>query len=454
MPTSRGLRTFYTILITQAFSMMGSRISGLAIGFWLFAQTGEATPLVMVSFFALLPNIIATSLAGVLADRWSRRKVMILADFGQALCTLLLLISVSSGAFVLWHLYVLVGVQALFSALQGPAFIASVTLLVPESHRDRANAVQQMTGPLSGIIAPAIAGVLYSLVGLVGAILIDLATFAVAVAVMFMVHIPQPQETEAGRAASGSIRREVLAGFHYLWANKPLLLLVMHFSWVNFLIGGTMALTSPYILLRTGSEATLGVILSVMNVGGLIGGIVISIWGGTRPRIHTVMPGIIVSGVFLALYGMMRDPVGLGAVLFALFFPLPMVNALVMSILQSKIAPDLQGRVFAVLDQITLLMMPLAFLLVGPLADTVFEPAVLTESWSSVAPIVGSAPGAGIGLIYVIAGLLMASTSALVYMLPLVRRLESIIPDYAPVAAEPVDVPELTPQAPAIVGEA
>jgi hypothetical protein len=203
-----------------------------------------------------------------------------------------------------------------------------------------------------------------------------------------------------------------------------------------------MALQTPYILSRTGSEATLGVLLSVMNAGALIGGIVIGIWGGTRPRMNTILPALVVSGFALAIFGMAQTSLVLGVSLFLMMFPLPMINALFMSILQAKIAPDLQGRVFAVLSQVSLLLSPLAFLGIGPLADGVFEPAVRQPGWERIAGLVGDTQGSGFGLIMLICGAIVAGVSLLLASVPAIRNMEANLPDYVaqPQSAEPAEM--------------
>src|SRR5687768_9288843 len=99
MPTTYNMRTFYTLILTQVFSLIGSRISGLAISIWVFKQTGDATPLALVSFFFIVPQILVSGFSGALADRWDRRYVIMISDAGQALGTVLLLISFASGGF-------------------------------------------------------------------------------------------------------------------------------------------------------------------------------------------------------------------------------------------------------------------------------------------------------------------------------------------------------------------
>lgn len=433
---ARNLRIFYILILTQTFSMIGTRISSLAVGIQVFNDTGSATPLALVAFFATVPMVLASTFSGVLADRWDRRYVMILSDFGQAIATSALLLSFATGRFELWHLYMVAAVQSIFGVFQGPAFMASVTLLVPDDKRDGANAIQQMTGPMAGIIAPIFAGVIYAAGGVEGAILFDLATFLTAMAVVFSVRLPRPEISAEGRAMKGSVLREALGGLQYLRARRPLILLALYASFLNFMFAGAMTVSMPYILARTGSETLTGVIISLESVGAIIGGVLIGVWGGTRPRMNTVIPAIGVSGLMLALAGMSQSALPLAASIFLMMLPLPMANTLLMSILQVKVPPDIQGRVFAVLSTFSLMLTPLAQLGIGPLVDQVAEPAVGGPGWEAVAPLVGDQFGAGIGLIMLVAGAFAAGSAVLAFATPSLRRAEALIPDYVPAPAE------------------
>ncbi|MBZ0299149.1 MAG: MFS transporter, partial [Anaerolineae bacterium] len=362
---SRHLRTFYTLTVTQVLSLIGSMMTGVAVGIWVFNETGDSTPVLLTSFFAALPLMLGGSLAGVFADRWPRRLILILSDTGQAVGTLLLLLSFASSHFELWHLYAVSLLQGVLAMFQRPAMEASVTMLVPEGHRDRANAIRQLVGPTAGLIAPVVAGFLFTIIGVTGVMLIDLATFAVAVAVLLVVEIPQPQRSSIGAAASGSVWREMRGGFDFVWTHRILFLMMLYAAFLNFLIAGPMRLTTPYILTLTGSEEILGILLGVLNLGIAVGGIAMSVWGGTRPRIHGIMIGLLVRSAFIILLGLARTPVMLGITLFFVYFTNPLVDASMMSMLQLKIPPDMQGRVFALLYQMMFFANPLSLLLTG-----------------------------------------------------------------------------------------
>jgi len=179
----------------------------------------------------------------------------------------------------------------------------------------------------------------------------------------------------------------------------------------------------------------LGVIFAVMSAGGIAGALVISAGGRLGSRMNTVMLGVVAAAFFLGLAGVAREALGLGASLFLMLFALAFTDAPFWSILQAKVAPDLQGRVFAAYLQLIMLLGPLAFLVAGPLADQVFEPARRQPVWRGMGWLVGDRPGAGMGLMFVAAGALVLALSLAVCAIPAVRRLEADLPDHVAAAA-------------------
>ena len=429
-----GLLTFYVIVVTQTFSLIGSRMTSIAVGIWVFNHTGRTAPLLLTALFLELPGMLGGSVAGVLVDRWDRRWVLILADAGQALGTLLLLASFWSGQFQLWHLYTIALLHGSFSIFQGPAKDAVTTLLVPERHRERANGVQQMAFPLAGVVAPVLTGALYAIVGISCIILVDLASFLVAVTALALVRIPRPKATAEGLAGRGQVAQELLAGLRFLRGRPALWYFVLFLTFITFLLNGPLELAIPYLIAVTGSEATTGGLIALGSLGALAGAGIIAVWGGTRPRMHTLMPGLLLTGLMFLVYGTTRTPLALGASLFLLFLPLPLSWALFTSILQVKTPPDMQGRVFGLVAQLGFLGSTVSFLLTGPLVDRVLAPAVGSEAWRRFAPVFGLGPGAGVGLLLFATGLLVLTATLAVYAWPRVRRLEATLPDYAALA--------------------
>lgn len=439
MAKSKNLRTFYILLITQTFSFIGSQMTAFAVGIWVYEQTGNVTPLTIAATFAVLPAIFTTGFAGVITDRWDRRYLMMIADLGQALATLFLLVSIATDSFQLWHLYLVSAVEAIFGSFQFPAFMASVTMLIPDEHRDRANALQQLTGPMSGIIAPIIAAVILSAVKVTGVMAIDLITFLVAVGVVLTVHIPRPAETAEGAAAKKeSVWKEMAVGIQYLWSKRTLFFFAIYGALINYPMRIIMILVTPYILSRTGSEVWLGTLSGVMSTGALIGGVIFSVRGGFKSRVKTMSAAMIMLGIFITLYGFGRTPILLGLAVFIAMLPIPAVDASLFSLLQVKIPPDLQGRVFSVIFQIVMLLRPAAFITAGLLADNVFEPAVGTSDWEIFAPFVGNEAGAGMGLLIALSGISIVVMTTIFYAIPAMRHLEENLPNYEAIAQQDV----------------
>jgi len=430
-----GAATYYVIVATEALSLIGSQTSGLAVGIAVFRLTGHATPIALVSVFLAAPWIVLGGLGGALADRFDRRSLMLTANLGYAVASGLLLLAFVSGAFRLWELYALTLANGVFGVVEAPALQASVAMLVPDRHRDRANAIQQLSYPGAVVLAAAFAGVLYAAVGVAGAIVVDLFTFMVAVAVLLAVRIPMPEPGAESRSAGSGLWRQSLDGLRYLAGAPTLLALCIYISLISATAGGFFwALMTPYVLDRVHSTTTLGLVVGTGFSGAIAGALAMAAWGGTRPRIHTVMASTLLAGVGISLTGLARSAVPLAASLFLLTFVIPFANAALSSIFQGRVAPGLQGRVFAAMGQLGALLAPLASLTAGPLADRVFEPAVARPGWRAVAWAVGAAPGAGIGLMYVIAGLWMVGLTAAFYASPAVRRVEAAPPDH-PTAA-------------------
>jgi DHA3 family macrolide efflux protein-like MFS transporter len=424
------LRTFYTLVLTQILSLIGSRMTGIGVGLWVFDQTGNTSPLLIAAFFAELPGMALGSFTGVLADKFQRRYVILLGDIGQAVGSIILLVSFLSDAFELWHLYLAMLIQGIFGTLQSPASQAAITMLVPENHRDRANGIKQIGFPLAGVVAPVLAGLMYNIGGLSGVIALDLATFLIAIAVVSRMVIPQPTQSEEGKEASENIWREMAGGWLFLKRRKMLLLMVAYLAFIYFLINGPLELAIPYFKTLVEADATVGMLLGVMSLGAFAGALTIAIFGKMPHRIYVILGGFLLHGLFLIAFGIVRHPALLGISIFAVMFPLPLTGALFNTLLQTKTPPDMQGRVFAVTDQLFMLTTPLSFLLTGALIDDVLEPAVDTNAWDSFTPILGNEAGAGMGLLFVIIGIIISAATLFIGMIAGIRHLETNLPTY------------------------
>ena len=341
------------------------------------------------------------------------------------------------GELQIWHIYLIALVGATCGAFQEPAYTASITMLVPKKELVRASGMVQMGQALQSVVTPLMAGFLFIAIGLQEIILIDFITFFFAVAALLIVHIPQPEkQTEAGEAKAGSMRNvlnDSAFAWKYLRARSGLLGLVWYFAMVNFLLNFAAVLSIPMVLANNSAEV-MGIVQTVAGVGMLLGGIFISSWGGPKKsrRIPLVISLIGLGMLGLIVAGIQPHPIYVCIGMFILLFVVPIASSLSQSVWQTKVAPDIQGRIFGIRAMVSRSMMPLAFLTAGPIADQLFEPLMRNGGALAntfVGTLLQTGPGRGIGLIFVLSGLVGILVTALVYANKHIRLLEDELPD-------------------------
>lgn len=435
-----GMSAFSVIWFGQFVSLFGSSMTRFALSVWLYQQTGLATTFTTMVFFSNLPRVLLTPFAGVLVDRWNRKLTMMISDLAAGLTTIIIFLLLWSDSLEIWHLYILVALSGAFESFQWPAYSSSITLMVDKKHYSRTNAMLEMARNGSAVVAPLLAASLLAAIKIEGIILFDIISFMVAIATLLAIPIPQPPQTETGKKASGGLLKETVYGFRYIFENHSLLGLQVNFFLINLMLGIGAALRIPMILARTNNnEVLLGTVLSIMAVGSVVGSIIMSAWGGPKRKIHGVLIGLLLGSVGLAVQGLGREVIVWSVGGFILLFFLPLANASLQSIWQSKTPPDVQGRVFAARRLIGQGSLPIAMLIAGPLSDRVIGPAM--AEGGSLAPIfgqfVGIGPGAGMSLLIFFAGVVGITLPFLAgYALPLVRNLEDLVPDIELVVAK------------------
>jgi MFS family permease len=429
------MSTFLVVWLGQMVSAIGTQLTGFGLGVWLYQRTGSVTLYGLVSLAAVLPQLLATPLAGVLADRRDRRVVLIVSHALAGACSLAIAMLFHCDRLTVATIIPLVMLASAFNAAQVPTFGASVTLLVPPRQLGRANGMVQLGAAVAQIVAPGIAGVLLPRIRLSGILIIDVASFIFAIVVLALVRFPRPAASAEGRAARSSTLAEIAVGWRFIRARRGLVGLVLLFGAVNFNLGMVQVLFAPLVL-GFADAATLGTIASVGGVGMAAGGILMVAWGGPRRRVHGVLAFVLMQGLLLLLGGAHPSALLAGAGAFGVLFTMPLIAGLNQAIWQRKVPADVQGRVFAFRALLTMSCMPLACLVAGPLADRVFEPAMAAGGWlaPTLGRVIGVGRGRGVALLFVVMGCVTSASVLVAWLQPRLRRVERELPDYEPIS--------------------
>jgi len=429
-----GMLGFSVVWFGQMVSVLGSGMTQFALTIWAWQVTGQATVLALVVFFGYFPRIVMTPIAGALVDRWNRKLVMMLSDLAAGLTTIAIFMLFKTGHLEIWHLYAAAAFSGVFGSFQIPAYSASITLMVPKEHYTRADAMLGLVESASSIFSPIAAGALLAFAGIGTILMIDMASFVFAIAVLLFVQVPQPVRVSSEEPKKRGLWADTVLGFRYIFAHRSLRGLLALLLVVNITASVWFALLSPLILARSGgSELSLATVRMILGIGGVVGGIVVGIWGG--PKTHR-MQWILLAVGASSLVGTVVVGVGRGLFLwtagaFLAEALMPVALGANQAIWQMKTPAHLQGRIFAARIVVTQLGATLAMILGGILADRVFEPFMSGSSALArvLQPLVGGGPGAGIGLMFVLAGLVGVAAAVAGYLYRPVRDIETLLPD-------------------------
>lgn len=445
-----GLRAFLLMWSGQVVSLVGSGLTAFAIGVWVYNETGNVTLYTLIATFAALPAVFLSPVAGVLVDRHDRKWMLILSDSGAAVSSVVLLLLFHFGGLELWHIYVLVSLNAAFNTLQFPAFGASITMLVPKEHFGRASGMMQFGHAGARVLAPLIAGFLMVVTTVAGIIAIDLATFVVAIVMLTFVHIPRPEVAEEERGGRPSFWRQVMFGWEYIRERRGLVTLLTLFAFLNLVVPMAMVLVTPMVLSFT-DAADLGLVLAISSAGMMVGSVVMTAWGGPRRRMLGILGLAPLAPVGLVVAGLRPSVSLIAAGMFLLFLTLPLINGCSQAIWQSKVEPAVQGRVFATRRMVAQVTGPVAFFLAGPLSEQVFVPLLEpggTLAGTAVGALLGVGDGRGIGLLFLALAVLFLLVIAAAWTYPRLRDLEDRLPDAVP-SRPPEPGPAAAPGEPA-----
>ena len=406
---------FFSIFTGQAFSLFGSSLVQFALIWYLTQKTGSATILATASLFGMLPQILLGPIAGTVVDRGNRRIIMIVSDASIALSTLVLVYLFSAGLVQIWHIYLILAIRSAGGAFHYPAMASSTSLMVPEKHLSRVAGANQTLQGLISIVAPPIGALLVATLSNPQILMIDVVTAIMGITPLFFFSVPQPQRSEAHSSAQkNSFLQDMGAGFKYMASWPGLLMLGLMATLLNFLMAPTSALT-PLLVTKYFKLGALelGSLDSFFGVGMIAGGITLSVWGGFKRKIVTSLTGIaLFSFAILAIAAAPADKFWIMMVSMAVIgFMMPIVNGPIHALFQSVVEPEMQGRVLSLVGSVAQAMMPIGFLIAGPVTD-----ATSLQTW------------------FWIAGILNLLIALIGFFIPAIMNIESNRKAYHPVS--------------------
>lgn len=403
------MRTFTILWFGQLVSAIGSTMTYFGSVIWMWSLSESATTLSLGGFFGIATSLVLTLFSGIIVDRVNRKLLILISDLVAGLSTVVLLILSLNNNLEIWHLYVAIAINTPFNQIQILAYQASISLLVPPQNYTRATSMGAALNYGSSILAPALAGICYPAIGLVGILVIDILTFGVAIATLLLTPIPQPQPSDSEKLSQQTLSqqtiwKQITFGFSYVWPKSGLLALLTVTTLFGFAHDIGAAIYEPMILARSGGDSNiLGFAASAAGAGGITGAIIVSIWGGTKRRINGVLSGMMGAGISKIIFGLGQTAFVWIPAQFCSSLNFPLMGSSDTSIWLTQVSPDIQGRILAMRSLMRQSVSAIAYLIAGPIADYIFEPAmqpggVLSPFFS---PLFGTGKGAGIALLYV-----------------------------------------------------
>jgi Major Facilitator Superfamily len=431
-----GMQGLFIIWLGQMVSGIASNITFFALPLWILNKTGTSgSALAYWESLFFASYLIVALFAGVFVDRYNRKLMMLVYDFLLLLTTAAMLVLVSLNRLEIWHLYIIAVIQGVGYAFRVPSYSSVITLLVPRKQYVRANGMISLLNDAPDIFGPILAGILYLAVGLNSILIINLVPFVFSIGALLIVDIPPTPHTPEGEVSHSQFIKEAVYGVRYILKRPGLLGIQLVFFFGNLFSGIALSFTALYtmVLLRTGGNPEVaGTIQSVGALAALLAGAFLSLFGKFKNPIRAILLGWLLSSLFgLTLLGIGQLlMVWLIAKVIDSVFE-PVVNVAIETFLQTKIPPDVQGRVFSASDFIAQAIIPITPLLAGYFGEKVFEPAMRAGGalTSTFGWLVGTGPGAGFGLMIFLCGVGGALVGLWGFFSQHIRNVDQTLPD-------------------------
>jgi len=355
-------------LIGKALTIFGSSLVQFAIIWYITLETQSGIQMMVATLCGFIPQILVTLFAGVWADRYSKKMLIILSDSAIAIATSIIAILFILGMDYLWLLYIALIIRSFGAGVQAPTATAFIPELVPKEKLMRVNGISTTIQSIMLVFSPAAAGVLLSMFSLGPIMFVDLITAIIGLSfIAFVKH--QHKRKDNGEE---KVFNEIKEGIIYTKGNILIRKLIKYSIIFNILITPLAVLTPLFVTRVFGAEAwRLSVGEISFFVGSIVGGVLIATWGGYKRRVKTISLGCILCGLFSIGLGLAPNFAIYLIISGILGITLPIFNTPALTLMQENIEPEMYGRTFSLMQLIGGAVMPLAMIVFGPLADIV-----------------------------------------------------------------------------------
>lgn len=410
---------FIVFWISQSISQLGSGMTSFALIIWVFKQTNSAMAVSLMTFFLYLPYIAISIFAGAFIDSHKKKTIMLWSDSIAAICSLVVLCLLMYGKLEIFHIYIVNGIIGVMNAFQSPAETVAIGIIVPKENYAKANGMRSFSESFIMVFTPVTAGLISSLLGLKGVILVDLVTFIFAFTVLlFFVSISE--EIEKSAENQNNALNGCKEGLLFLKNHRGIFNIIISMAWINFFSRLTYEnILSPMILARSsGNDVVLGIVNGILGMGGIVGGLIVSFKKITTDNVKLIYYSTAFSFLFGdILMGLGRSGLSWSIAALAASLPIPFISVGQNLIMYNTVPKQMQGRVFAVRNAVQYCAIPAGILLGGFLADYVFEPFMNSGNAFALClqKIVGSGAGSGMAVMFLCTGISGFLTSILWY---------------------------------------
>ena len=404
---SSGMKKFLLLWIGELISSIGGGLTSFGLGVYVFQKTGSAAGMALVTLLGFLPTLLFTVPAGVLADRYDRRVLMMIGDGFSGLGILYIFLCMIRGGANLVQICIGVFISAIFSSLLDPSYRATITDLLSKEEFSKASGLVSLAGSARYLFSPIIAGLLLAYHDISLLLLIDVSTFFVTITTTFIVRqgIKAIQHTE-----KQSFLESIKEGWSAIHIEKGVFVLVLCSSLITLFLGTLQILVEPMILSFADSKV-LGIIETLCASGMLASGILLGSFGIKKEYGKVLQISFFMAGIFMIGMSIFENLVSISIFGFFFFAALPLCNNCMDYLCRTNIPDALQGRAWGFIGFLSQIGYVLAYAVSGLAAD-------------GLGSLNGMGVGRGAAMMIGISGVLLSLVAVTLLRFPAIKELE------------------------------